>query len=121
MNHRLERVCEVLKRELGLAIVRELNFGSVLVTVNSVDITSDLKHAHAFVSILGTPLEQKKALEKLEQNRGHLQNEIAKRVILKQTPHLHFKIDEALERGSRVLNIMNELGLVEEKNDDKKL
>jgi NADPH2:quinone reductase len=45
MKHRLERVCEVLKRELGIIICRELDFGSVLVTVSAVDITPDLKQA----------------------------------------------------------------------------
>jgi ribosome-binding factor A len=37
-------------------------------------------------------------------------------VTLKHTPHLFFKIDEAIERGSRVLSIMNELGLNEGTN-----
>lgn len=111
MNHRLERICEVLKRELGTIISRELDFGSSLVTVNSVDVTPDLKQAHVFVSILGPSSEQKKALEKLEQNRAHFQSEISKRVTLKYTPHLYFKIDESIERGSRVLDIMDELGL----------
>ena len=114
MKHRLERVCEVLKRELGIIICRELNFGSVLVTVSSVDITPDLKQAHVFVTALGSPGAQRKALEELERNRVHLQSEVAKRVTLKHTPHLYFKIDQAIERGSRVLSIMSELGLGED-------
>lgn len=111
MKHRLERVSEVLKRELGVILVREIDFSPVLVTISSVDMTPDLKQAHVYVSALGTPAQQRKVLEKLEHNRAHLQGEIAKRVSLKNTPHLFFKIDEAIERGSRVLNIMNELGL----------
>jgi len=113
MNHRLERVCEVLKRELGQIIARELDFGSVLVTLSSVDVTPDLKQAHVFVTALGTASQQRNALEKLEKNRVLLQNEMAKRVTLKTTPHLHFQIDAAIERGVRVLNIMSELGLAE--------
>lgn len=115
MKHRLERVCEVLKRELGVVICRDLDFGPVLVTVSAVDITPDLKQAHVFVSALGSPGQQRSALEKLEQNRVNLQTEISRRVVLKHTPHLYFKLDESIERGSRVLNIMNELGLEEPK------
>ena len=114
MKHRLERVCEVLKRELGAIIVRDIPFGGALVTVSSVDITPDIKQAHVFVSVLGSPGQRRQALEKLEANRVHLQSEFAKRVTLKHTPHLHFRIDEALERGSRVLGIMDELGLLRE-------
>lgn len=115
MKHRLERVCEVLKRELGIIICRELDFGSVLVTVGDVDITPDLKQAHVFISALGTPGQQRAAIEKLEQNRVRLQSEFSKRVVLKHTPHLNFKLDGSIERGSRILNIMDELGLEEEK------
>ncbi|MDX2079882.1 MAG: 30S ribosome-binding factor RbfA [Terrimicrobiaceae bacterium] len=115
MKHRLERVCEVLKRELGVLIGREIDFSPVLVTVSGVDVTPDLKQAHVFVSALGTPGQQREALEKLEHNRAHLQHEVAKRVVLKHTPHLYFKLDESIERGSRVLHIMDELGLGEQK------
>jgi len=111
MKHRLERVCEVLKRELGLILVREIDFGPVLVTIASVDVTPDLKQAHVYVSALGNPHQQRHALEKLERQRAHLQSEIAKRVSLKNTPHLFFKLDSSMERGSRILNIMDELGL----------
>ncbi len=114
MKHRLERVCEVLKRELGIIICRDLSFGSTLVTVSAVDVTPDLKQAHVFVSALGPAGAPRKALEELERNRVLLQSELAKRVTLKNTPHLHFKIDEAIERGSRVISIMDQLGLEEE-------
>lgn len=116
MKHRLERVCEVLKRELGIIVLREVDFSPVLVTISSVDITPDLKQAHVFVSALGNPGQQRRVLEKLEHARTHLQTEIAKRVTLKHTPHLHFRLDESIERGSRILGIMEELGLEGEKN-----
>ena len=111
MKHRLERVCEVLKRELGVILLREIDFSPVLVTISSVDVTPDLKQAHVYVSALGNPGQQRRVLEKLEHQRVHLQGEIAKRVSLKHTPHLFFKLDASIERGSRILNIMNELGL----------
>jgi ribosome-binding factor A len=38
-----------------------------------------------------------------------LQAEMAKRVVLKFTPHLHFRLDESIERGARVLDILEEL------------
>lgn len=116
MKHRLERVCEVLKRELGLILLREIDFAPVLVTVSSVDVTPDLKQAHVFVSALGSPGQQRHVLEKLERSRAHLQGEIAKRVSLKHTPHLFFKLDSSMERGSRILSIMDELGLDDTKD-----
>lgn len=111
MKNRLARVCEVLKRELSMAMAREIQFSVPLVTISSVDITPDLKQAHVFISAIGTPGEKSAVLRQLSHARGLLQNEIAKRVTIKHTPHLNFHLDESLERGSKVLSIMSELGM----------
>ncbi len=110
MKHRLERVRELLKRELGSVIVRDLQFAA-LVTISDVDITPDLKQAHVFISALGSEGQRRAAIETLESHRVALQREVSKRVVLKHTPHLNFRLDDSLGRGSRVINIMNELGL----------
>ncbi|HEY5768675.1 MAG TPA: 30S ribosome-binding factor RbfA [Terrimicrobium sp.] len=115
MKHRIERVCEVLKRELGRIILRELTFTTPLVTISGVDITPDLKQAHVYVSALGNDAQRQDVLTVLEQNRGMLQAQVSKRVVLKHTPHLNFKLDDSIERGSRVLNILDDLELDESK------
>jgi ribosome-binding factor A len=115
MKHRIERVSEVLKRELGQIILRELTFPTPLVTISGVDITSDLKQAHVYVSAFGTDAQRQDVLSVLEENRGMLQAQISKRVVLKYTPHLNFKLDDSIARGSRVLNILDDLGLDETK------
>jgi ribosome-binding factor A len=111
MKHRLERVNELLKRELGDLLTREVSFDAVLVTVQQVDITPDLKHAHVFVSIIGSDEQAKASMAKLHENRANLQRLLSKRVVLKYTPHLHFKLDEAIERGTRVIHILSEMDL----------
>lgn len=111
MKHRIERVQEVIKRELSDLIHRHLNFGGALVTVNQVDITPDLKQAHIFVGVIGPESEKKQVIHKLEGQRKLLQHEMGKRVVIKYTPHLHFKLDESVERATRILQIMNELDL----------
>ncbi len=120
MKHRLERVNELIRRELGEIISREFRFESKLVTIQQVDITPDLKHAHIFISFIGNEEERRNDMAALHAKRSALQQALSKRVILKYTPHLHFKVDEAMERGSRVLNIMGELEPLppEEYNDE---
>jgi ribosome-binding factor A len=71
---------------------------------------ADLRNATVHVSVLGTAAQQRTALERLEHHRRVLQAEVSKRVVLKFTPHLHFRLDESVERGSRVLDILEELG-----------
>jgi len=114
MKHRLARVAEILKRELSSAVLREVPSDGALITVNSVDVSPDLRNAIVFVGVLGTAAQQKQALQRLEHHRVALQAECAKRVILKFTPHLTFKLDESLERGSRILDILNAIDTGEE-------
>ena len=111
MKHRLERVNEVIKRELGEIIPRELSFEAQLVTVQSVDISPDLKNCFVYVSAFGTDAQKNAAIDALNDHRQTLQREISKRVVLKYTPQLHFKIDEAIERGDRVMQILDEIDL----------
>jgi ribosome-binding factor A len=113
MKHRLERVNEVIKRELGDLILRHCHFNAALVTVQQVDVTPDLKHAHVFISVIGAEAEQHQALAQLHKQRGEFQRELGKRIVLKFTPHLHFKLDDAAERGDRILQIISELHLPE--------
>jgi ribosome-binding factor A len=109
MKHRLLRVNELLKRELSTIITREMNFEGVLVTLNQVDVTPDLKHAHAYVSVLGPKEGQAAAMAKLEENRVVLQTALAKSVVLKYTPHLIFHLDDSIERGARVFEILQQI------------
>jgi ribosome-binding factor A len=108
MKHRQLRVNELVKRELSAIIARELNFEGVLVSINAVDVTPDLKSAHVFVSILGAATGAR-VIDKLEAHRPALQAELSRHVVLKYTPHLVFHLDDSIERGARVLEILQDL------------
>lgn len=108
MKHRQLRVNELVKRELSAIIAREINFEGVLVSVNAVDVTPDLKNAHVFVSTLG-PTNGARVIDILEAHRAALQAELSRHVVLKYTPHLIFHLDNSIERGTRVLEILRDL------------
>ena len=116
MKHRLLRVNEVVKRELSMIITRDMKFEDVLVTVNSVDITPDLRNAHVFVSVLGKG-SAPAVIASLNAKNTVLQAEMSKTVILKYTPHLTFHLDDSIERGARVFKILDEIGPVPDEDD----
>ena len=107
---RLQRVRELLKREIGEVIRREIPVGEAgLITVNDVEVSSDLHSATVYIGILGNADQQKKGLAQLDHHRKRIQGLVGKAVILKYTPHLRFMIDESIEQGNRVLKIIDEL------------
>jgi ribosome-binding factor A len=110
MNLRHERVRELLKREVGEVIRREIPMNEAgLLTVNEVGVASDLRSATVFVGVIGTAEQRKKAASLLNKESKRLQGIVGRAVVLKYTPHLKFVIDQSIERGNRVLEILDEL------------
>lgn len=109
-SHRLERVRELLKREIGESIRREVPVGKAgLVTVNDVEVAGDLKTATVFISILGGAEQQRTGLQFLQEARPRIQDHVARTVVLKYTPVLRFVADDSIVRGNRVLQIIEDL------------
>ena len=107
---RLQRVRELLKREIGETIRREFEVSEAgLITVNDVDVAGDLHSAVVFVSILGNADQQKRGISLLGRHRKRIQGLVGRAVILKYTPTLKFVIDDSVVRGNRVLQIIEDL------------
>jgi ribosome-binding factor A len=111
MKHRLERVNEVIRRELSEVVRREVIFSAPLVTIQSADISPDLKSCHIYISVIGNDGQKKEVITRLLEKRKLLQQLLMKRVVLKYTPQLHFEIDHALERGDRIIQILDEIAI----------
>jgi ribosome-binding factor A len=107
---RYERVRELLKRELGEIIRRQIPIeeGGVI-SVNDVGLARDLQSAKVFVSVIGTAEQQKRGIELLRQNAVAIQTLLGHAVVLRYTPHLRFVVDDSIARGDRVLEILDEL------------
>ena len=109
---RLSRVNELLRREIGLVLYRLLDrsqFDMAALTVTHVITSSDLRSARVLVSIRGHEHERRAMLGRIQHLHGEIQTEIAKTVILKYTPKLHFALDSSIEVGDRVLDILAKL------------
>ena len=107
---RIQRVRELLKREIGEAVRREFHVNEAgLITVNDVDVAGDLKSATVFISILGNPDQQKRGFQLLNEHRVRIQGFVGRAVVLKYTPRLKFAFDDSIVRGNRVLQIIDEL------------
>ena len=110
MSLRLQRVKELLKREIGEVIRRQLPVSEVgLINVNDVDVAPNLHNATVYIGVLGGDSQKKRAMEALEENRGRIQGYLGKAVVLKYTPRLRFVLDDSVEQGNKILRILDEL------------
>jgi ribosome-binding factor A len=109
MNHRLLRVRELIRRELGTIFEKSFSFSGSLVTIHDVEVTPDLKQCFVYVGVIGKGMTSEEVIKKLTEKRGAIQRDLFKRVVLKNSPVLTFRADESIERGVRVLNIIESL------------
>jgi ribosome-binding factor A len=121
MSQRLDRINELLRREISACIEKHFEFPDVLVTVHDVETAVDLKNANIFIGVIGTPEQARAVLNKLNGKRGFIQGTVMKRVVLRSTPLFHFQMDDSIERGVRILNILDEIGDVELPEDPEGL
>lgn len=107
---RLDRVRELIKRELGEIIRRELPVEEVgIITINHIDISPDLHSAAVFISTIGSDEQKKKSLRKLHTRTRLLQSRLAGAIVLKHSPKLRFFTDDSIQQGDKVLQILDEL------------
>jgi len=109
MSLRLQKARELIRRELGMILEKDYRLENCLVTIHDVDLTPDLKQCFVFVGVIGRPHQQDGAIEKLTKARGAIQRDLYKRVKLRSSPHLHFRLDKSVERGVPLLNIIDNL------------
>lgn len=109
MSKRITRVNELLQREISEQLRLRYRSEAVAITVSEVETTPDLRQAKVFYSVLGGAAEIAEARALFRRIGPELSQRVSRRVILKYFPKLEFVYDESLERGARILEIMDEL------------
>jgi ribosome-binding factor A len=107
MSRRLDKVNELLRREISSVVQRDYEWHGKLVTISEVEITDDLKEGKVWVGILGGDPEP--VLTKLNRDHGAIQSKVMKRVVLKSTPVLRFHHDASAVRGVDIVNLLEEV------------
>ncbi len=109
-GRRHDRVRAVLKRELSLLLQREfLAAQTGLIAVHDVTVSGDLKSATAYLSFVGTVEQRRRGWALVLEHRLRLQSLLGHAVRLKYTPRLRFVQDDTVERGDRVLRLIEEI------------
>jgi ribosome-binding factor A len=101
-------VAEALRDEIS-SLLSELKDPRVgFASITRVEVSSDLRHARVYVSVLGDEAAKKATMEGLRSATGFIRSEVGRRVRLFRTPEIAFHLDESLEKGARVLKLIAE-------------
>ncbi len=109
MSLRTQKVSELIRRELSMIIEKDYRSENCLVTIHDVNATPDMKQCFVYVGVVGKSYQQDAAIERLTKARGAIQRDLYKRVKLRSSPQLFFRLDKSVERGVPLLNIIDNL------------
>ncbi|MFP4102030.1 30S ribosome-binding factor RbfA [Coleofasciculus sp.] len=111
-NRRVSRVSSLIQQEVSQMLLHDIKddrVGAGMVSVTDVDVSGDLQHAKIYVSIYGTEEAKLETMAGLQSATGFVRRELGRRVRLRRTPEVVFIEDRGLERGTRMLTLLNQL------------
>jgi ribosome-binding factor A len=110
---RPKRIAAELQRELPELIRRHVQFpDGVLVSITGVELSPDLSHAKIFFSLYAGNHEAELAVKvraALQHKRGVLRSEIAKILVMRQHPDLHFFYDETPAKAAHIESLFKQI------------
>ena len=112
---RSTRVAEQMQRELADLLMFEVKDPRIgMVTITAVEVTGDIAHAKIFYSApqaKQSSLNHAKTLQSiqngLENSAGYLRTQVAKRMLLRTVPQLHFVYDESIDIGMKMAQLID--------------
>ena len=112
---RSERVADLLREEVGNMLLFEIKDPRVqgIVTVVSVKVSKDLRHADFFVAVHGGEKKEQAALRGLVSATGFIRKSLGRRIRMRRVPELHFRLDrtiKAQEEMERLFKRIHEEG-----------
>lgn len=107
---RSDKVSDLIKREVADILFRQVKDPRIkFVTVTSVAVSKDLKHAKIFFTSIKTGDELKEQIKGLKDAAGFVQRKMGQVIKLRYTPHISFIHDTSLDEGLRMEKLLKEI------------
>ena len=110
MNRRMNRVNVLLRKEISRVMANDLRDPrlSKVVSVTHVDTSSNLRHAKVYISVLGDDEDKRGTMTALKSASGYIHRAVRDNVTLKSMPFLRFELDDSIERGAELSDLIEE-------------
>ena len=105
-SNRIGRINEEIQRELS-ALIPAVKDPRVtgMISVTAVETTPDLRYAKAYISVLDKE-NGERVLKGLRSASGWLRRELGSALKLRYTPELVFQLDDSIDKGAHILELL---------------
>ncbi|WP_373600589.1 30S ribosome-binding factor RbfA [Paraclostridium bifermentans] len=107
--NRTQRIGEEIRKVVSTMLISGIKDYRInsMISVTDVEVTSDLSYAYVYVSILGGNKES--SMQGLKSACGYIRKEVGRNVKLRHTPEIIFKIDDSIEKGMYMENLIKQV------------
>ena len=113
MTLKTEKIAGIIQKEVSEIIQFQLKDPKIgFITITDVVVSGDLSIAKVYVSFLGQKAREAAGMKALERSKGFIRSELAKRMTIRKVPSLVFLIDDSLEKGNKIENIIKEIIII---------
>lgn len=121
-NKRINRISEEVKRVVSELIRNGLKDPRVnsMTTITKTEVTRDLSFANIYVSVLGNDKDKEDTITGLNNAKGFIRNEIARKIDLRYSPEPIFHLDESIEQGIYLSKLIDEVNKKDSNNSNNK-
>lgn len=110
MPNRVSRVNQLLQREVSEQMRRYYGGSeSVRITISDVDTSSDLRHCRIYYSVIGDAQAIVESEAFFRRIGKELRERVMNTVVLKYFPRFEFIHDASMERGAKIVDLLEEL------------
>ena len=107
---RSERMSDEIRSILGGIFISELQIHDAgLLTVSKVEVTSDLRLAKVFISLLSSKKTPEEVIDYLKHNRKVIRYHLGNKLNAKFVPDLRFYYDDSLKRAEKIGTLLNKI------------
>ncbi len=110
MSQRKEKVAQRIKEEISSIIQSKIKDPRIgFITITNVEITSDLRIAKVFYSVLGEDDKKKDAHDGLKSANSYIRKLVGDTMELRYTPEIFFKLDTTTEYNLHIGKIFEKI------------
>lgn len=104
------RVGELIHKNISEIISRGLKDPRIgFVTITAVDVTSDLRYARVYYTVIGSEKEKTESGIGIDKATPYIRRQLASKMTIRHTPELTFVYDESIEYGNRIDSILKDI------------
>ena len=117
-SQRAQRVAETIHQEISNLLIKGLKDPRIgFVTITSVDVTSDLRQAKVYFTLMGSQDDRQQTQSGLDSSASYVRQQLGKVLRLRYIPEIHFIYDASVDYGQHIEELLSDVKTDTQNND----